>query len=559
MKNSATVVAKFLISFQHDAPASGFVQPANVPDASCVCLYEFVMFPVRQIPLIAILLCGFVAIILSTERVTAQTPPATKAARVLANLQEQHRAAYVRMAEALERIAQICEERNLNVIAMQVRRIAQPVDPDMLRFEPLPRSIQPPISPDLSDEEREWRTQLRDYRREYAKQLDLLAQQAVKSKFPSYAFQLVREAVLHDSDHERARRLLGYVRYKDEWVSPFERQRLDKKEVWTTQFGWLPAAHVERYQSGERFYLGKWMSAQAEANQRQDFSKAWEIRTEHYRLKTNHSLERGVELATALEEFHRFFQQTFAAFFDTPQQLQKLFASTTVAQRPLKEPFQIHFFSSRDEYISKLKARYQGQILALSNGVYDTDDRIVYCFENPGTPAETTMYHEATHQLLAAHLKPSPMIANRANFWLIEGFACYIESFQRQQGRLTLGDPQCIRFATARERLLKDGYYMPLEDFTRLGKDAYQAHPRLQNNYSQAAGIVHFLMHYDKGRYRDDLIEHLRLIYQQAEQGNSVPTLADLTGTDFKILDQQYTEFSKALSQALQEQFAQQL
>ena len=512
----------------------------------------------QRIRLLVILLCGIVAICLSVDRVTAQTTQPSKAVRALANLQEQHRAAYLRMSEALERIAQTCEERNLNVIAMQIRRIAQPVDPDMLRFEPLPRNIQPPISADLPDDEREWRTQLRDHRREYAKQLDLLAQQAVKSKFPSYAFQLIREAVLHDSDHERARRLLGYVRYKDEWVSPFERQRLEKKEVWTAQFGWLPAAHVERYKSDERFYLGKWMPAKEEAKQRQDFSKAWEIRTEHYLLKTNQSLERGVELATALEEFHRFFQQTFAAFFDTPQQLQKLFASTTMTQRPVKVPFNIHFFSSRDEYIAKLKSRYQGQILALSNGVYDTDDRIVYSFENPGTPAETTMYHEATHQLLAAHLKPSPMIANRANFWLIEGFACYIESFQRQGGRLTLGDPQCIRFATARQRLLQDGYYMPLEDFTRLGKDAYQAHPRLQNNYSQAAGIVHFLMHYDKGRYRDDLVEHLRLIYQQAEQGNSVATLADLTGTEFKILDQQYAEFSKALSKALQEQFAQQ-
>lgn len=516
------------------------------------------MSRVRQIRLMAILLCGIIALGLSAEVVTAQAPTVAKAARALANLQEQHRAAYIRMSEALERIAQTCEERNLNVIAMQIRRMAQPVDPDLLRFEPLPSNVQPPIPTDLSDDEREWRTQLRDHRKEYAKQLDSLAQQAVKSKLPSYAFQLIREAVFHDSDHERARRLLGYVRYKDKWVSQFEKQRLEKNEVWTAQFGWLPATHVDRYQNGERFYVGKWMSAKDEAKQRQDFSKAWEIKTEHYLLKTNHSLERGVELATALEEFHRFFQQTFAAFFDTPQQLEKLFAKTTVSHKRIKEPFQIHFFSSREEYITKLKPRYQGQILALSNGVYDTDDRIVYSFENPEVSAETTMYHEATHQLLAAHLKPSPMIANRANFWLIEGFACYIESFQRQQGRLTLGDPRCIRFATARERLLKDGYYMPLEDFTRLGKDAYQAHPRLQNNYSQAAGIVHFFMHYDKGRYRDDLIEHLRLIYQQAEHGSPVTTLEDLTGTDFKILDQQYVEFSKALSQALQEQFAQQ-
>ena len=416
--------------------------------------------------------------------------------------------------------------------------------------------MQPLIPSDLPEEEHEWRTQLRDHRKEYAKQLDLLAQQAVKSKFPSYAFQLIREAALHDSDHERARRLLGYVRFKDEWVSPFEKKKLETKEVWTKQFGWLPTAHVARYQRGERLYRGTWMTAEEEASLRQDFSKAWEIRTEHYLLRTNHSLERGVELATALEEFHQFFQQTFAAFFNSPTQLQKLFANATTAKRVLKEPFEVHLFQSRDEYIARLKGRYKGEILALSNGVYDTNDRIVYSFENPELPTETTMYHEATHQLLAAHLQPSPLIASRANFWLIEGFACYIESFQRQNERVSLGDPRAIRFATARERFLKDGYYMPLEEFTQMSKDEYQAHPRLQDNYSQAAGVVHFFMHFEGGRYRDDLIEHLRQIYQQAERGSRVETLDEQTETDFKVLDRQYGEFTQALSQALQEPFA---
>ena len=170
---------------------------------------------VRQARLFLVLLCGMVAIGLSVDRVAAQAPTVAKAARALANLQEQHRAAYLRMSEGLERIAQTCEERNLNVIAMQIRRMAQPIDPDLLRFEPLPSNVQPPVPSDLSDDEHEWRTQLRDHRKEYAKQLDFLAQQAVKSKLPSYAFQLIREAVFHDSDHERARRLLGYLRYKN--------------------------------------------------------------------------------------------------------------------------------------------------------------------------------------------------------------------------------------------------------------------------------------------------------------------------------------------------------
>ena len=34
-----------------------------------------------------------------------------------------------------------------------------------------------------------------------------------------------------------------------------------------------------------------------EAEIRRDFRHAWEIRTEHFLVKTNHSLERGVEIA----------------------------------------------------------------------------------------------------------------------------------------------------------------------------------------------------------------------------------------------------------------------
>ncbi|HLQ44986.1 MAG TPA: hypothetical protein VK137_09680 [Planctomycetaceae bacterium] len=491
--------------------------------------------------------------------VSAQASQTTKAARALTNLQTQHRDAHRRFGDALERIAQRCEERGLDEIPAQIRRMAKPVDPDVLRFEPLPRSIQPPIPADLPDEELQWRMQLREQRKDYAQKLDLLAQNAVKAGHPSYAFQLIREAASHDTDHARARRLLGFVRHKDEWVSAFEKLKLEKNEVWTDQFGWLPAAHVARYERGERLFEGRWISAEKEAALRQDFRKGWDIRTEHYLLRTNHSLERGVALASALEEFQRFFHQTFAAFFDNPAQIQKLFANATVPGRALGKPFEVHFYRSRDEYIARLVGmdKYKREIVEISNGVYDTDDRVVYTFQSPAQSAETTLYHEATHQMLAAHLKPSPVIADRANFWLIEGIACYIESYQKQNGQVSLGDPKFLRFETARHRFLVDQYYLPLSEFTKMGKDAFQAHPHIQNNYSQAAGLVHFFMHDHGGRYRDNLIEHLRQLYAQAERSRDpVETLAELSGVDFQELDQQYADYVRTLSQSLGEDFA---
>ena len=124
---------------------------------------------------------------------------------------------------------------------------------------------------------------------------------------------------------------------------------------------------------------------------------------------------------------------------------------------------------------------------------------------------------------------------------------------------MSLGNPQFNRFTESRYRLLNDKYYMPLSEFTAMGKKAFQAHPRIQMNYSQSAGLVHFFMHYDDGRYRDDLIEHLRQIYAEGERPRrmlgSVRSLSELTGERFEDLDKQYGEYVRKLSGLLGEDF----
>ena len=503
-----------------------------------------------------ILLAAFVWLGWGSAAAFASSPKSTKTERALANLQTQHREAHRLFAVDLERIAQHCEANGLKGITPRIRQLAEPVDPDVLRFEPLPRQVQPAI-PAPAEGEFSWQTELRVHRKEYAAELDRFASQAVKAGLPSYAYQLVRETAFHDSDHVRARRLLGFVRHKEEWLSPFEADKLKKNSVWTEQWGWLPKTHVARYQKGERLNGIRWVSAERDAELRREFSKGWEIRTEHYLLKTNLSLEQGVALASSLEEFQRFFEQTFAGFFNDTRRMQLLFDNPTAAARTLAKPYQIHYFRSKDEYVTRLRGKYSDRI-TITNGLYDTDDLTVYSFHNPQAAAEPTLYHEATHQLLAAILKPSPVIAKDENFWLIEGIACYIESFRVKDGEVSLGDPRCERFLAARYRKTVDRYYLPLEKFTSLGKDAFQAHPQIENNYSQASGLAHFFMHFDGGRYRDDLIEHLHQLYQQAETGRRPKSLEDLTGVDFADLDQQYGEYVLKVSKSLDEDFAKQ-
>lgn len=472
-----------------------------------------------------------------------------RSARTLAMLQQRHRELYGRLAQSLTRLAADCEERGLPEPARQIRSLLDPAAGQALRIRELPGEVQPALPTDLPADERFWRSQLRFQRQEYAQALHLLARQVLKAGFSSYAFELVREAAIHDPDNSAIRGLLGYVRYGDRWVTPFAAKMLQDRNVWHGRYGWLKITHVERYEKGERFFQGKWIDAAKEAEIRRDFDHAWEVRTDHYLVRTNHSLERGVEIATALEDFHRVFFETFAGFFNTPEQIAVLFNGSAGAARPSipQKPHLVHYYRDRDEYIRRLKPKIDQ--IAITNGLYYTSDRTAYFFHDPEKESLDTLFHEATHQLFYESEAAERPIAANGDFWIIEGIACYMESFRREGEQLSLGQPDYIRFRAGRHRLLNDRFYVPLEQFASMGMQAFQTDANLAKNYSQAASLAHFFMHYDGGRYRDALIEHLSQLYdsRRTARGTRAQSLAELTGVGFTELDRQYAEFAAAL------------
>ena len=71
----------------------------------------------------------------------------------------------------------------------------------------------------------------------------------------------------------------------------------------------------------------------------------------------------------------------------------------------------------------------------------------------------------------------------------------------------------------------------------------FQGSPDLAKNYTQAAGLARFFMHYDKGRYREALVKHLAQLYSKDERvRDRADSLEELTGVDFSDLDRQYAE-----------------
>jgi hypothetical protein len=476
---------------------------------------------------------------------------ANKRTRDVSSFRKQYAERRQKYTDSLLELARVCEkEKYLPEAATEIRRFAEPVEATELRLAPLPRRVQGSPKDDLGPDERFWRAQLKSRQQDYAKELYALSRQALAAGHVSFAFDLVREIVQHDSDHRAARKILGFVLSGDEWLTAFEALKLRKKEVWTDDFGWLPKNRVERYQRGERYYKKGWVSAAEEAKFRSNFEDAWEIRTEHYLVKTNHSLEKGVDLARKLEDFHGLFFQMMAGFFNSAADVEQLFAGNNA--RPLAtaaKPNVVHFFRERDEYMATLK-KLTNQRIEITKGIYFPSNRIAFFFYDPDSDDDTTLYHEATHQLLTGSRPMTGEIGVKSDFWIIEGIACYMESFQREGDRCSVGDPGNQRLQAARGHFVRENYYVPMHEFTRMGMIPFQtvAEANLRKNYSQGAALTHFFMHYDDGRYREALIEYLSQIYSPDKTIRENPdSLEELTGVTAEDLDRQYAGYIRQL------------
>ncbi len=472
-------------------------------------------------------------------------------------LHQQHHDAQVQFAADMTELAGFCDGHGYAEDAARIRQLAVPVGEQTLNVDSLPEKTLPDLPVDLPPAEREWRAKLRKLQIDYAQELFLLSQRAIKEGHPSEAFELIREVAFHNPDHPRARALLGYVRHDDGWTTPFAREKLKRGHVWTDRFGWVLSTQLARYENGERFYNAKWMSAEKEAAIRSDFRYGWEVLTEHFEIHTNHSLERGVELGVALEDYHRFFVREFAGFFNTPQQMKALFDGGSADVRGNGKRYQIHYYRSRDEYVRRLKAKQPN--IEVTNGLYLPADRVAYFYDDPANADGNlaTMFHEVTHQLLGESAPSIRDVASDANFWLVEGLACYMESFRREGGRLSVGDPQHIRMQWARVRVLDENFFVPLPQFTALGMRQFQYvedKPTLQRYYSQASGMAHFFMHYRDGVYRDALIAHLSQVYSPNPRiRDRVQGLDVLTGVSYSELEAQYKQYLAAQREKLGE------
>ena len=440
-------------------------------------------------------------------------------------------------AADIAQLAEWCESNGLADEARKTRHTLAPSDPYKLYVPVLPDEVGPPKLPaDAGAKVVEWNTRLGRLRRDHATALFEMARHAVRSGRAGLAVELALATIQADPDYEPARRLFGYQKFRDQWRTAYEVKKLRAGFVWSEKFGWRPKAYLRRYEEGQRYCDGRWISAADDAQRHRDILSGWDVETEHYTIRTNHSIEAAVALGVKLERLDRLWRQLFVRYYASEADVVAQFDGRS---RPASAGTRhsVLYFRDRDDYNRSLRAMMPN--VEISIGVYSDRLRCA-CFFADKQNDDRTLYHEATHQLFHESRPVAPDVGRKANFWIVEGIALYMESLRQEDGFYVLGGFGDERMHAAQYRLLNDDFYVPLAKFTAYGMDAIQKDPRIATLYSQAAGQANFLVYYGGGRYRDALVSYLVAVYTGHDEPD---TLAKLTGAGYSELDKQYREF----------------
>lgn len=377
------------------------------------------------------------------------------------------------------------------------------------------------------------------------------ARSAAEAGQSSRAFELATRVLRADPDHAEARRVLGYESVDGEWLTPYQAKQRSRGYRWDQRFGWLRPAELTRYEAGERRSGRRWITAEADAAARQAIEDGWVVRTDHFVVRTNHSLGAAARLAADLEGLFQVWRQAFAGYWLKDREVRALFAGGRSA-RKRSRPMQVDYHRDQASYVGQLRRRQPR--IAETLGIYFDDTRSAHFYhaEDPDDPdradqLRATLYHEATHQLFAENGPGRRGAGRDANFWLVEGVACYSELLSPIEGAaaFTLGNPAQGRLPSA----VRQGPVLPLAELAALGQTDLQRLPDLASVYAQATGVVAMLRHgqsqQQQAADREALVGTLRAVYGGQPDGEE---LARQTGRSFDELDAAYRRFLANLS-----------
>ena len=362
------------------------------------------------------------------------------------------------------------------------------------------------------------------------------AQQAAEEGQASRALQLASESLSYEPDHASARAVIGYEQVDGIWMTSYQREQSERGYAWDKRYGWVRPEELPQLEAGERPVGKRWVSLEVDQRKHNSIDDGWQVRTDHFLVTTNHSPEAGVALAAELEGLFQVWRQLFAAYYLDAREIRQRFAGERSA-RKARRPMKVFYHRDKAEYVEYLKRR-QPRIDETLGIYFDTIRQSHFFHSDDPTEAamgRATLYHEAVHQLFQETTRKARSPGENANFWVIEGVACYFESLQIVgEGRYVIGPGG--RLASA----AKVGLVVPTAELAALGQSDLQRQGNLAEIYAQSAGLVAMLMHENDGRDREPLANYLREVYSRRPDGEA---LSRELNRLYGVIDAEYGRF----------------
>lgn len=378
-----------------------------------------------------------------------------------------------------------------------------------------------------------------------AKTLFTQASQALDEANLTTAMQLVSQSLHADPNQAAARNVFGYELSDDgRWQTPYEAKQAKRGLQWNKSFGWIKPEDLPRLKSGERKSGRRWIDGDDDTKRHEKIEKGWQIRTDHFIVTTNHSINAGVALAGELESLRQIWQQRLAAYDLTKQELVDRFEGKRTAPKS-RRPMRVFYHRDKASYVDHLKRRQPR--IAQTLGIYfDTIREAHFYHSDDSAKADqlrATLYHEAIHQLLQETAPKGRSVGTNANYWVIEGIACYFETLVplaidgKRLGIYELGNPKRGRIDSARNSTSAP---LPIAELAAMGMSDLQERGDLAPLYAQSSALTAMLLDSPTTADQQAFIVYLKAVYEGRPDGEE---LARKLSRSFNELDLQYRTF----------------
>ncbi len=216
-----------------------------------------------------------------------------------------------------------------------------------------------------------------------------------------------------------------------------------------------------------------------------DWSKAWKLRSEHFEIRTDAGIQRGIQTLFELEYFYRHVFDLFQA---------------NLEMRELTEPIKVYLYKNRKEFPN------------LSNNVsayFSGGENILYTYTAlRGRPR--ALFHEATHAVM--HNLTGGARKGRGKFpgWLNEGWAEFHETVMvpEKGGRVRLDLTRADQRRLNEVRSAEKPY--SLHRVLNFRSSDFGASTKQGLKYGQSYALFRYMMMGEDGDFLPEFLDYLR-------------------------------------------------